>query len=202
MALAERLGRFQAQFFGGLTGIEIFYAGDAFRDMSGRGLVTSSAVKGLLDVALPDSVSLVNAPLLAGEHGIKVKETEIESVGNFKNYLQVTVSRENGDSSTVCGAVFAGGEPRVVKIDDFSLEAALEGHMLVIANVDRPGIIGKVGTILGDAKLNVARLHVGVRSSAGETAIALWTVDGEVSDRVLGNIREYGGVSSVSYVKF
>ena len=202
LELAERLGRFQAQFFGGLTSIEIRYAGDGFRGMQGRGLVTSSAVKGLLSVALPEPVSVVNAPLLAGEHGIQVSETEIGSEGNFKNYLQVTVSRENGEESTVCGAVFAGGEPRVIKVDDFSLEAALQGHMLVIANVDRPGIIGKVGTILGNSQLNVARLHVGVRNSAGETAIALWTVDGDVPEHVLNTIRENGGVSSVSYVTF
>jgi D-3-phosphoglycerate dehydrogenase len=202
LQLAERLGRFQAQFFGGLTGIKIVYAGDAFKGMTGRGLVTSAAVQGLLDVALPEPVSLVNAPLLAGEHGIKVEEAEATSQGNFKNYLQVTVSRDSGESSTVCGAVFAGGEPRVVQIDDFALEAKLQGHMLVIGNVDKPGVIGKVGTILGNAQINVARLHVGVRHSADEKAIALWTVDGEVSSDVLGEIRSHGGVSSVNYVTF
>ena len=68
--------------------------------MTGRGLVTRR-VQGLLDVALPEPVSLVNAPLLAGEHGIKVEEAEATSQGNFKNYLQVTVSRDSGESSTV-----------------------------------------------------------------------------------------------------
>ena len=74
--------------------------------------------------------------------------------------------------------------------------------MLVIGNVDKPGVIGKVGTILGNALNNVARLHVGVRHSADEKAIALWTVDGEVSSDVLGEIRSRGGVSSVNYVTF
>ncbi len=196
--LAERLGRFQAQTFGGFHTVEVIFAGEAFAEMPALGLVTTAAVKGLLKAAMDVPVNLVNARILAEDHGVDVTESRTTAKGAFANLVTIRLTRD-GESSQVSGALFNGDDPRLVKLDGFDLEAPLRGGLLVLRNEDRPGVIGNVGTVLGSNEINVSRLHVGLHEERAE-AIALWNVAGAVPDGLVGVINGLPHIKTVRYV--
>jgi D-3-phosphoglycerate dehydrogenase len=111
-------------------------------------------------------------------------------------------ARAGAGTRTVKGTIFHVGdqpEPRIVQIDDFVLDASPEGRLLLIGNADRPGVIGRVGTLLGDRGINVARLHVG-RRHGGSQALMLWQVDAELDDAFLDEVRRVANVESAARV--
>src|SRR6185312_8390089 len=146
--------------------VEILYEGTA-SELNQRAL-TQAAIAGLLKPALPD-VNMVNAPIVAKDRGIKITAVM------------------NGTTRRVAGTVFSDGRPRLIQVKDINLDAEFAPHMLYVVNEDKPGFIGKLGTVLGDAKVNIASFALG-RSAPGEDAIALVEVDGGVSDKVLSEI--------------
>jgi D-3-phosphoglycerate dehydrogenase len=157
--LAERLGLFAAQLIeGAITEIEITYLGEVAKlDVKPA---TVALVKGLLSPYLKEDVNYVNALIRAKERNIKVSEIKTESAEDFTSLIRVKVLSSK-DSVLVEGTIFGKNEPRIVKINGFRLDALPEGHMLFIFNEDRPGVIGKIGTILGKYNLNIARMYVG-----------------------------------------
>jgi D-3-phosphoglycerate dehydrogenase len=129
---------------------------------------------------------MVNAPIVAKERGIKVSETRRPRQGAYEGYIKITAVLD-GTTRRVAGTVFSDGRPRLIQVKDINLDAEFAPHMLYVVNEDKPGFIGKLGTLLGDAKVNIASFALG-RSAPGEDAIALVEVDGGVSDKVLGEI--------------
>jgi D-3-phosphoglycerate dehydrogenase len=135
-------------------------------------------------------VNMVNAPVVAKERGIKVSETRRDAEGIYEGFIKlvVTLTDANGATSTrrVAGTV-ANGRPRLIQIKDIALESEFAPHMFYIVNEDKPGFIGKLGTMLGDAGVNIANFTLG-RSAPGQDAICLVEVDGAVPEKVIASV--------------
>ncbi len=193
LELGKKMGAFLAQVAGSpVDEILISYQGD-IAELDTKP-VTVSVLTGLLTPILREDVNFVNAPILAEERGIKVTESKSSTAEDFTNLLTVTV-KTKGEDTTVAGTIFGKKEPRVVKINDFRLEAALEGHMLLIYNEDKPGVIGRIGVTLGEAGVNIARMHVGQDSAFNRNVILLNTTT-SVDQAVLDALRKQDGVSN------
>jgi D-3-phosphoglycerate dehydrogenase len=182
LVLAERLGSFQSQILqGGMTEIAIEYEGEVAKfDIKP---MTVSVIKGLLSPILKDVVNFVNAPFLARDRGIRVVESTTETSDDFLNLITLRVKTEKMESS-ISGTLFGKFEPRIVRLNSFRLEALPEGHMLLIHNDDKPGVIGNIGITLGKNEINIARMQVGQEKERGENVILL-TTDQPVTPKAL-----------------
>ncbi|WP_029014114.1 phosphoglycerate dehydrogenase [Niveispirillum irakense] len=194
MKLAEQLGGFAGQITEtGIKAVTIEFEGQA-AELNTRPL-TAIVLKGLLG-PLMESVNMVNAPVIAKERDIKVSETKREVAGDYQTLVRVIVQTEQRTRS-VAGTLFGGDKPRLVEIEEVPVEAEVTDHMLFIRNEDKPGFIGKLGSTLGDAGVNIATFHLG-RTAPGANAICLVSVDQAVSEELLGKIQ---GLPSVVRVK-
>jgi D-3-phosphoglycerate dehydrogenase len=186
ISLAEKLGSFAGQVTEtSILGVEILYEGIA-AELNQRAL-TQAVLAGLLKPTL-SGVNMVNAPIVAKERGIKVSETRRDRQGIYEGYIKVTVDL-GGTTRRVAGTVFSDGRPRLIQIKDINLDSEFAPNMLYVVNEDKPGFIGKLGTLLGDAKVNIANFNLG-RSAPGQDSIALVEIDGAVSEKVLADIRK------------
>ncbi len=193
LLLGEKIGTFQAELASGaIEEVEITYLGDVSEIDTAP--VTVSVLKGLLAPVLREEVNFVNAPILAEERGIKVTESRSRTAEDFTNLLTVTV-KAGGESNYVAGTIFGKKEPRIVRINDFRLEAVPEGHMLLIYNEDRPGVIGRIGITLGEAGINIARMQVG-QDPGHQRNVILLTTDEPVSQDALDRLKQQDGVTS------
>jgi D-3-phosphoglycerate dehydrogenase len=159
-------------------------------------------VAGLLRPHLSVPVNEVNALLLAGERGLKVSETRRPHAANFTSSVSLRVGGPAGERF-VKGTVYQAGEllePRVAQIDRYLVDAVPSGTVLIVANQDKPGVIGAVGTVLGSRGINVSRMQVGLDEQAGE-ALELWNVDGELDAAALDAVRAAPHVRSATLVK-
>ncbi len=185
MTLAQQLGSFAGQLTEtGLRGVTITYAGQA-AGLNTKPL-TATILQGLLAPLLA-SVNMVNAPVVARERDIAVTTVQQEQVEGYQTLIRLTVHTERGDRS-VAGTLFQERRPRLVEVRSIPVDAQLGPHMLFVRNDDKPGFIGALGKILGDAGINIATFHLG-RTAPGDDAIALIEVDQSVSEDVLRAIR-------------
>ena len=159
---------------------------------------TVAALKGYFDVTLKD-VSFINAPYLAKDRNILVSESKTDQYDKF-NDLIVFILRTDQEEKTIAGTVFSDKSGRVVLFDRFHLDIIPEGTSIYFRNIDRPGIIGKVGTILGDNQINIADFELG-RQAAGE-AIAFVSVDSPISKQLLDDLTRIDGMLEVRVVRF
>ena len=198
ISLAAKLGSFAGQLTGtSLTAVEIIYEGTASA-LNTRAL-TQAALSGLLRPMLSE-VNMVNAPVIAKERGIKVSETRRDRQGIYEGYIKIVVTM--GDTSRrVAGTVFSDGRPRLIQIKDINLDSGFAPHMLYVVNEDKPGFIGKLGTILGEAKVNIANFTLG-RSAPGQDAICLVEVDGQVPDSAIAAITQLPQVRMAKALAF
>jgi D-3-phosphoglycerate dehydrogenase len=198
ISLAEKLGSFAGQLTGtSLTAVEIVYEGTT-ATLNTKAL-TQAALSGLLKPMLSE-VNMVNSPIVAKERGIKVSETRRDRQGAYEGYIKIVVTM--GDSTRrVAGTVFSDGRPRMIQIKDINLDAEFAPHMLYIVNEDKPGFIGKLGSLLGDAKVNIANFTLG-RSAPGQDAICLVEVDGQVPDSVVDAITKLPPVKMAKALAF
>jgi D-3-phosphoglycerate dehydrogenase len=198
VSLASKLGSFAGQLTGSsLTAVEIIYEGTASQ-LNTRAL-TQAALSGLLKPML-EEVNMVNAPVIAKERGIKVSETRRDREGAYEGYIKIVVTM--GDTTRrVAGTVFSDGRPRMIQIKDINLDSEFAPHMLYVVNEDKAGFIGKLGTILGDAKVNIANFTLG-RSAPGQDAICLVEVDGQVPDAVVDAISKLPPVKMAKALAF
>ncbi len=199
ISLAEKLGAFAGQLTDtSLTSVEILYEGVAGA-LNTRAL-TQAALAGLLKPALAH-VNMVNAPIVAKERGIKVSETRRDRHGIYEGFIKITVTLADGTTRRVAGTVFSDGRPRLIQIKDINMDAEFAPHMLYVINEDKPGFIGRLGTLLGDAKANIASFALG-RSAEGADAIALVEVDGGVPENVVAEIRKLPLVKQAKALAF
>jgi D-3-phosphoglycerate dehydrogenase len=198
IALAEKLGSFAGQLTGtSLSAVEIIYEGSSAA--LNTTALTQAALAGLLQPMLT-GVNMVNAPLVAKERGIKVSETRRGAQGIYEGYIKIVVSM--GETSRrVAGTVFSDGRPRLIQIKDIDLDAEFAPHMLYVVNEDKPGLIGRLGTMLGDASVNIANFTLG-RSAPGQDAICLVEVDGKVSDDLVWKIGKLPAVRMAKALAF
>ena len=161
--------------------------------------ITAAVLTGFMR-RFSDAVNMVNAPFLAKERGFDIREIRHDKEGSYHTLIRVTVNTSLGARS-VAGTLFGNGEARLVEIFGISLEAELEGNMLYIVNEDAPGFIGRVGTTLGEAGLNIGTFHLGRRNAGGE-AVLLLSMDSEIEEPVLWQVCKLPGVKTVKALKF
>ncbi len=148
--------------------------------------LTAAALAGLLGPVLA-GVNMVNAPVMAREHGIEVAETTHDRPSEYQTLVRIAVTTDRGVRS-VAGTLFAGNKPRLVEVKDIKVEADFAPHMLYVTNQDRPGFIGRFGETLARHGINIATFHLG-RASSGGDAICLVSVDGALGEDVLAEVR-------------
>jgi len=198
MALAEKLGSLVGQLAqDDLDNIAVEVEGAA-AELNIKP-ITGAVLAGFMR-RYSDTVNMVNAPYLAKERGLDVREVRHAQEGAYQTLVRITVNTSEGTRS-VAGTLFGNANPRLVEIFGISLEAELEGDMLYIVNEDAPGFIGRVGTTLGEAGLNIGTFHLGRRNAGGE-AILLLTIDSAIPQQVLDTIGKLPGVKRAKALKF
>ena len=189
--LSEKLGLFSAQIFeGGVTEITIEYRGEASEINTAP--VKIAAVKGFLSPILEETVNFVNAPLIAKERGIEVKETKSADAGDYQSMIALRIKAKDKESY-VTGTLFSRKDPRIVSVDGFKIEIVPEGELLFIHNNDKPGVIGNIGTLLSKNNINIARMQFG-REAPGGRAISVVTIDSPATPGILEEIKSLPNV--------
>jgi D-3-phosphoglycerate dehydrogenase len=198
MALAEKLGKLIGQVLGeNVRSVSVEVEGAAAE--LNQKPITGAVLAGLMG-SYSDSVNMVNAPFLAKERGLDVREIRHEREGDYHTLVSVTAGTPQGDRR-VAGTLFGNKAPRLVEIFGVGVEAELTGAMLYIVNSDEPGFIGRLGTALGEAAINIATFNLGRRAAGGE-AVALIAIDGEVSPGVVAQLCKLPGVREVVPLHF
>ncbi len=196
LPLAEKIGKLAAQLMEEkYERIEVSYSGE-IADWD-TGPVTVAALKGLLEFAMGSSVNYVNAPVIAKERKIKVVESKSKTTESYSNLIMVNIFN-NGKVKTV-GGTMVGTNPRIVQIDEFSIDVLPLGHMIIALHEDHPNIIGPCCMLLGNHDINIAGMQVG-RIKAGGTAIMALNVDSEVNEEILNEIRAVKGILNAKMV--
>ncbi len=202
MALAEKLGSLVGQLaHGNLTHISIEREG-AVAELNGKP-ITGAVLAGFMR-RYSDTVNMVNAPFLAKERGLEVSEIRQNREGAFNTLIRVSVDTDQGTRS-VAGTLFGKDSPRLVEIFGIGVEAELEGHMLYIVNDDKPGFIGRIGTLLGSHNINIGTFNLGRRDGhreVGGEAVLLLSLDDEPSAVVIAGAKQVEGVKTVKALKF
>ncbi|HLI81771.1 MAG TPA: phosphoglycerate dehydrogenase [Candidatus Binataceae bacterium] len=198
LTLGERLGRLAAQLISQApTEVTIDLGGEA-ANLKAEPII-AAVMKGLLSGFLDENLNYVNAPFIARERGVAIKETRSRDITDFVNTLTVTVKTAKREHQ-VAGAVLGNRAMRLIRIDGFSVESVPEGYFLMLRNRDVPGVVGTVGTLLGEAQVNIAGLELG-RDRAGGMALSLFAVDGPVPAAVLDQLKSMPAIISASLLK-
>ncbi|MBE9546086.1 MAG: phosphoglycerate dehydrogenase [Proteobacteria bacterium] len=198
LTLAEKLGKFEAQLVsGGIKEIIVEYSGEILDFTVSP--ITTALLKGLLTPILDEDINYINAPVIAKERGIKVIEARSSEVKDFTSMISLTVKTTSGES-LAAGTIFGRQDPRIIRIDKFTLEAVPEGNMLVIYNNDKPGVIGDIGTTLGNNNVNIAMLQLSRKQVDGQALVVLST-DSMVPEEVINKLRNVPNIISVTQLE-
>jgi D-3-phosphoglycerate dehydrogenase / 2-oxoglutarate reductase len=194
MGLVEQLGRF----FGSLhdrvpDSIEVEVQGALAAERTD--ILTLCALKGLFATSTADPVSYVNVPQMAERRGLKVRETSTSGSSEYVNLITL----RSGSHSVAGTLTGSHDEPRVVMVDDHAVEVTPSPHMLVIRNDDRPGMIGVVGTALGEAGISIHSMAL-EPTSQGNTALMVLSVDSVVADAVVSRLAQSSGILGVDRI--
>lgn len=181
-----RCSRVEVEFLGELADIE-------------SGPITRAVLVGMLGPVVGEMVNFVNAPVIAKSRGIEVVESRKSDFDDYSALLTLRVRTDKG-SAEISGTLFEGREMRIVAMGGFPMDFVPEGVVLVTDHRDKPGVIGAVGTLLGNENINIAGMYVG-RKTAGQKAIMVLSVDSEVPDNVIDKIVQIAGIESVKQVR-
>lgn len=207
MTLVEKLGRLYTQLHpGALSRAELVISGE-IAQYDTRPL-TAALIKGLLESVSEAHVNLINAPILARDWGLEVTESRSASKEQYTNLVTLRVGVAGSDTPNVLAATITWGEERVVRVDHYTTDFVPRGHVLFCHNVDRPGMIGRVGTILGDAGINIHHMDVGpvTQEIAGHDhaprgeALMVLSLDDAVSEDALEQIRHTTNIFGITSV--
>lgn len=197
ITLGERLGGFLCQITEGrINEVTVEYRGEVAELVIAP--ITAAVLKGTLSPILEESVNFVNAPLIAKERGIEVKEITTQGAGDYHSMLVVKIKVDSKES-LVAGVLYGKKDPRVIMINEFAVEVVPHGEMLLLLNIDKPGVIGNIGTLLGKNNINIARMQFG-RESLGGKAISVVSIDTPVSKGLLAEIKKLPNVLSVKQI--
>ena len=195
--IAETAGKIATQLLDErIESIEVSYEGDiSEEDVE---LVTASAQKGVFQ-PLEWQVNAVNAPRIADERGVEVTESKTRQAADFQSLVAVTVAGSD-EEITVQGTLFAGEDPRIVRIDGYRVDAIPHGHMLVARNRDEPGVIGFVGTVLGEHGVNIAGMF-NARETIGGEALSVYNLDDALTDEAKQALEADERMMEVRYIE-
>ena len=198
LQLAEQLGSFAGQMTeSGIKSVSIEYEGHA-AELNTKAL-NAAVLKGLLSPLL-EGVNMVSAPVIAHQRGIGVTDIRHNRQADYQTLIRLTITTEN-QTRSVAGTLFGDDKPRLVNVKGVPMEAELGPHMLYVNNNDRPGLIGGLGTVLGEAGVNIGTFHLG-RTEPGGDAIALVEVDGEIPSEVLQAVANLPNVVQAKALSF
>jgi D-3-phosphoglycerate dehydrogenase len=176
-----------------LTEVRIEYKGNVTEHDTEP--ITTALLKGLLTPMVGDVVNFVNAPTIAHDRGISIAETKTAEAGNFSG--MISLEGKSGDKRfSISGALFGKTEPRIVKVNQFELDAIPEGHLLVIDAHDRPGVIGSIGGYLGENNVNIGRMQFG-REGVGGMSLSLVQIDTSIDEKVVNGISNLPNIVAV-----
>lgn len=198
LRLCTMLGQLATQLADGQhESVEVTYSGEiAEQDTA---VLKATVIRGLLAPISEEPVNLVNAPLIARQRGLRVTERKTPAADNYTNLIAVALRTDRGER-VVAGTIIHG-EPHIVSIDGYSVDLTAQGgYVLLSRHVDRPGIIGKVGTLLGEADINISSMQVGRQRPRGEALMAL-TVDEPIPPELLERIRSVADIEQVRLVR-
>lgn len=196
LVLGEDLGNFVSQLTESpITRVEIQYNGEV-STMKVES-ITIAILKGLFNRSI-EGINMVNAPFIAKERGIEVQESKSNEMHEYTNTVQVQIISESG-TRKVTGSIFGKGDSRIVQFDDYHMEAVLSKNMLVLNNMDVPGVIGNLGNILGKNNLNIAGFHLGRQKEEGK-AISIVNIDSPPTTETLRELRNTSNILSVDSV--
>lgn len=197
LRFGEKLGRFLSQVAPRrVATLNINYSGKV--NEVDTTAITRAVLKGFLRLAGGSEVNEVNAPALAESLGLKVTETRLSAAGDYTDLLELSASAE-GKTISVAGAFF-GATPRIVSVNSRPVEARPHGVILILENTDRPGIVGRIGTLLGNHGVNIATMSLS-RNQAGGTALTVLNLDTAPSGELLGEIRASGDIRSAQVIE-
>ncbi len=197
--LSEKMGSLASQFIDGrIKQVKIFCFGEDLAEHSQ--LVTSSLLKGMLNRVMKDNINFVNAPLMAKKRGIKIVESKTTEAEDYFNLLRIEVESDKS-SMKISGTLFGKTDPRIVRIDNYSVEITPEGNMIMCLHKDAVGIVGQIGTLLGKAGINIAAMTLG-REKASGRELTVVSVDGQPGSEVLEQIRAIKDMIEVKKVEF
>lgn len=198
LRLAEKLGSFLGQISNyAIEEVLIEYQGEVVE--YGTKPITISVLKGLLTPFVGETVNFVNAPIMARERGIRVTESFSETAEDFASLIALTV-RSKMEQNSIAGTLFGRKELRIVRLNDFLIEALPEGYILLVNNYDRPGVIGNIGMALGTRDINIATMQFG-RDRLGGMAVSLLHLDSPLPTGMLGEILRLPNIISVRQIK-
>jgi D-3-phosphoglycerate dehydrogenase len=198
MSLAEKLGKLVGQILGEdvrSVSVEVEGAAASLNQKP----ITGAVLAGLMGT-YSQTVNMVNAPYLAKERGLDVREVRHDREGDYHTLIAVDVGTSRG-TARVAGTLFGNKAPRLVELFGVEVEAELQGTMIYIVNTDTPGFIGRLGTALGEAGINIATFNLGRREALGE-AVALVAVDGDVPVEMVATLAKLEGVRDVVPLHF
>ena len=196
LKLMEKMGKFSSQIQPGVKKLCIEYAGDLVKfDLRP---LTATFLYGFFSEVLGKSVNFVNAPSVAEERGLEISESKTSVPHDFTSLVTVRIEAENKDR-VISGTIFGRSEPRIVKIDNFNLDALPEGHLLVIKNHDKPNVIGNIGRALGKNRINISRMHLGLDKKKKE-ALSLINIDTKATEKILKDIEKLPDIIQVKQV--
>ena len=198
LILAEKLGSLQGQLSPAIERLEITYSGADLEDIPLEP-ITQTAVKGFLEPVLSEKVNLVNAPILLGQRKIELITSSTSETGGYTGMIKI---RTYGKSSvtSAAGTVFSGEGARLIRLNDYRLEAQLEGTNLIVQNLDKPGVIGVIGTTLGNFQVNIANMHLS-RTPELDKAMAIIRIDHDAPDDVITTLAQHPHILSVQQVR-
>lgn len=161
--------------------------------------ITTAILQGVLQSMLSDdSINSVNAPYLAKERGITVKESKISTHSDYSMLIEIAL-KFKGSESIVAGSIFGKGHPRIVYFNNIFLEVNPTGQILIVENEDKPGVVGNVGTFLGNKHVNISNLQLGLDEKT-KMATTFYSVDGDLNGKVLTELGKLDGIVSVRKV--
>jgi D-3-phosphoglycerate dehydrogenase len=197
LRLGEKLGSFLAQISNyAIEEVLIEYHGDVLE--YGTKPITISVLKGLLTPYVGETVNFVNAQVMAKGRGIKITESTSTMAEDFTSLIAIT-ARSKMEENYIAGALFGRKELRIVRLNDFFIEALPEGYILLVNNYDKAGVIGNIGMALGSRNINIATMQFG-RDRMGGNAISLLHLDASLPPGMLGEILRLPNIISVRQI--
>lgn len=192
--LGEKIGLLQTQLTeGNVNKVKIKYIGDVTEyDITP---ITMAIVRGLLSPILQETINYMSALLIAKNRGIEVAESKTSEIIDFANAIAVTVETNKG-KNLVMGSLFTKTDPRIIRINNFYVDLIPRGHLVYISNRDLPGVVGAIGTILGENNINIAGMTFG-RIKPGGDAITVLNIDSAPTSEVLRKLRDMKNINDV-----
>lgn len=198
LTLAERMGKFASSLVhGAVTAVEVEYSGEVVE--CDTRFLTKALLRGLLAAGSPETVNFVNAAVVARNRGIQIHESSQRESETYSSHIDVTV-RSGKHERRLGGTIFGAHEPRIVEMDGYALSVVLSGTKLIMWQTDRPGVVGAVGSLLGQHDINIAEMQLG-RSGPRTKAVMVMSIDEMPSESVIGLVRQLDGIEDVRLVQ-